>query len=182
MIEDIDRDAGSRAQLLAALVKMAGELGIRCIAEGIERQAEAEACAGLGFELGSGLPVRRPGAGSRAGRRRGLVMRRPRGPGLLGRLALALALVGLLPVGFAVRSLIGINQTALIEQAESLHLVAARTTAQQIVAVSRQPPGAGDLAGQRPGPGRPALGRGAAGAGPQPDAPGRAWASRGWWW
>ena len=56
-----------------------------------------------------------------------------RGPGLLGRLALALALVGLLPVGFAVRSLIGINRTALIEQAESLHLVAARTTAQQIV-------------------------------------------------
>ncbi|MFQ5349889.1 MAG: serine/threonine protein kinase, partial [Thermoanaerobaculia bacterium] len=60
-------------------------------------------------------------------------MRRLRGPGLLGRLALALALVGLLPVGFAVRSLIGINTGALIEQAESLHLVAARTTAQQIV-------------------------------------------------
>ena len=60
-------------------------------------------------------------------------MRWLRGPGLLGRLALALALVGLLPVGFAVRSLIGINNSALIEQSESLHLVAARTTAQQIV-------------------------------------------------
>ncbi len=59
-------------------------------------------------------------------------MRWPRGPGLLGRLALTLALVGLLPVGFAVRSLTGINQTALIEQAQSLHLVAAKTTAQQI--------------------------------------------------
>jgi serine/threonine-protein kinase len=56
-----------------------------------------------------------------------------RGPGLLGRLGLALALVGLLPMSFAVRSLIGINRSALIEQAESLHLVAARTTAQQIV-------------------------------------------------
>ncbi len=60
-------------------------------------------------------------------------MRRwPRGPGLLTRLALALALVGLLPVGFAVRTLIGINHTTLIEQAESMHLVAARTTARQI--------------------------------------------------
>jgi EAL domain-containing protein (putative c-di-GMP-specific phosphodiesterase class I) len=55
MIEGIDRDRGSRSQLLAALVKMAGELGIRSIAEGIERQAEAEACADLGFELGQGF-------------------------------------------------------------------------------------------------------------------------------
>ena len=60
-------------------------------------------------------------------------MRWPRGPGLLARLGLALALVGLLPVGFAVRSLIAVNQTALVEQAESLHLVAARTSAEQIV-------------------------------------------------
>lgn len=55
MIEDIDRDSGSRGQLLAALVKMAGELGIRSIAEGIERQAEADACVALGFELGQGF-------------------------------------------------------------------------------------------------------------------------------
>jgi EAL domain-containing protein (putative c-di-GMP-specific phosphodiesterase class I) len=55
MIEDIDRDGGSRGQLLAALVRMAGELGIRSIAEGIERQAEANACAELGFELGQGF-------------------------------------------------------------------------------------------------------------------------------
>ncbi len=55
MIEDIDRDTGGRSRLLAALVKMAGELGIRSIAEGIERQAEAEACAALGFELGQGF-------------------------------------------------------------------------------------------------------------------------------
>ena len=60
-------------------------------------------------------------------------MRRLRAPGLLARLGLALVLVGLLPVGFAVRSLIGVNQTAVVEQAESLHLVAARTSAQQIV-------------------------------------------------
>ncbi len=55
MIEDIDRDGGSRGRLLAALVKMAAELGIRSIAEGIERQAEADACAELGFELGQGF-------------------------------------------------------------------------------------------------------------------------------
>ncbi len=56
----------------------------------------------------------------------------PRGPGLLGRLALALALVGLLPVAFATRSLIRVNQTALTEQAEVLHSVAARTTAERV--------------------------------------------------
>ncbi|MFQ5349890.1 MAG: EAL domain-containing protein [Thermoanaerobaculia bacterium] len=55
MIEEIDRDSGSRGQLLAALVKMAGDLGIRSIAEGIERQAEADSCAELGFELGQGF-------------------------------------------------------------------------------------------------------------------------------
>lgn len=55
MIEDIDGDRGSRRRMLAALVKMAGELGIRCIAEGIERRAEAAACAELGFELAQGF-------------------------------------------------------------------------------------------------------------------------------
>ena len=55
MIERIDGDAGSRARLLRALVSMAADLGIRCIAEGIERQEEADACAELGFELGQGF-------------------------------------------------------------------------------------------------------------------------------
>jgi EAL domain-containing protein (putative c-di-GMP-specific phosphodiesterase class I) len=55
MIEDIDSDPGSRSQLLTALVKMADELGIRSIAEGIESQAEAETCAELGFQLGQGF-------------------------------------------------------------------------------------------------------------------------------
>ena len=66
MIEGIDADSGSRAKLLRALVGMAVDLGIRCIAEGIERQAEAEACAELGFELGQGflfgVPAPAPGA------------------------------------------------------------------------------------------------------------------------
>ena len=65
MIEGIDGDRGGRSRLLAALVKMAGELGIRCIAEGIEREAEAKACADLGFELGQGylfgMPEPAPG-------------------------------------------------------------------------------------------------------------------------
>jgi EAL domain-containing protein (putative c-di-GMP-specific phosphodiesterase class I) len=55
MIEGIDHETGSRRQLLAALVKMADDLGIRSIAEGIEREAETEACAELGFELGQGF-------------------------------------------------------------------------------------------------------------------------------
>ena len=54
MIEEIDREPGGRPKLLAALVEMATDLGIRCIAEGIEREAEAEVCAELGFELGQG--------------------------------------------------------------------------------------------------------------------------------
>ena len=66
MIEGIDRDRGSRRRLLAALVKMAADLGIRSIAEGIERQGEAEVCAELGFELGQGFlfgaPEPAPGA------------------------------------------------------------------------------------------------------------------------
>ncbi len=65
MIEGIDGDEGSRGRLLAALVRMAGELGIRSIAEGIERQPEADACAALGFELGQGflfgVPAPAPG-------------------------------------------------------------------------------------------------------------------------
>jgi serine/threonine-protein kinase len=60
-------------------------------------------------------------------------MRRPRGPGLLARLALALVLVGLLPVAFAVRSLVAIDRNAMIEQTQALHLVAARSTARQII-------------------------------------------------
>ena len=60
-------------------------------------------------------------------------MRWLRGPGLLARLGLALALVGLLPVGFAARSLIAIDRTAMVEQTQALHLVAARATARQII-------------------------------------------------
>ncbi len=34
---------------------MASDLGIRSIAEGLEREAEAATCAELGFELGQGF-------------------------------------------------------------------------------------------------------------------------------
>lgn len=67
MVEGIDRAGGSRAQLLTALVKMAADLGIRSVAEGIERRGEADACADLGFELGQGFlfGVPRPAPGGR---------------------------------------------------------------------------------------------------------------------
>ncbi|MFQ5351072.1 MAG: EAL domain-containing protein [Thermoanaerobaculia bacterium] len=55
MIAGLDRATDSQRQLLAALVKMAGDLGIRSIAEGIEHPAEAESCSELGFELGQGF-------------------------------------------------------------------------------------------------------------------------------
>ena len=53
-------------------------------------------------------------------------------PGLLARLILALGLVGLLPVAFTALRLIGLNQTAVTDQAKSLYAVAVRTTAERI--------------------------------------------------
>ncbi len=60
MIEGIDHDGGARRQLLSTLVGMADGMGIRSIAEGIEREAEVTTCAELGFELGQGFLFGRP--------------------------------------------------------------------------------------------------------------------------
>src|SRR6185436_3498666 len=54
--------------------------------------------------------------------------------GLLGRVALALAAVGLLPLALASLQLLRINQEALVEQVLRTHTVAATTAAERVAA------------------------------------------------
>ena len=54
LIQHIDRASPSRRSLVQGLVKMALELDIRLIAEGIETVAEANICRDLGFSFGQG--------------------------------------------------------------------------------------------------------------------------------
>ncbi len=57
---------------------------------------------------------------------------RRRGPGLLVQIAVALAIVGTLPLALAVWQLVAVNQGALFEQLLRTHTVAARTAADAI--------------------------------------------------
>jgi len=54
LIRDIDSASPQRQQVLSTLVRMAGDLGITSIAEGIETGAESETCAQMGFNLAQG--------------------------------------------------------------------------------------------------------------------------------
>jgi len=55
--------------------------------------------------------------------------RRSRRPGLLAQIAIALALVGIVPVALAVWQLVGVNREAMYDQVQRTHTVAARTAA-----------------------------------------------------
>jgi EAL domain-containing protein (putative c-di-GMP-specific phosphodiesterase class I) len=55
LIRDIDSASPSRQQVLSSLVRLALELGIEPIAEGIESSAEAKVCHDLGFPFGQGF-------------------------------------------------------------------------------------------------------------------------------
>lgn len=59
LIRRIDASAG-RQELVAALVKVMNDQGIRVIAEGIETSAEHDTCRQLGCELGQGFLIRHP--------------------------------------------------------------------------------------------------------------------------
>lgn len=50
----------SKQRVVRSLVAVARDLGARSIAEGIENEADARACAELGFELGQGFYFRKP--------------------------------------------------------------------------------------------------------------------------
>lgn len=62
LIREIDQAPAARISLLEGLAKMALELDINIIAEGLERQEELEFCRNLGFAFGQGylLSVPRP--------------------------------------------------------------------------------------------------------------------------
>lgn len=55
MVRDLDRASEGRHRLLESLVGTCRELGIETLAEGVERQAEAEAARAVGFELAQGF-------------------------------------------------------------------------------------------------------------------------------
>ena len=64
LIQDIHTASTQRQQMLAALVRMARDLGIEPLAEGVELAEEAEVCQQLGFTLAQGYLFGRPQAPS----------------------------------------------------------------------------------------------------------------------
>jgi len=60
LIQRIDKAGPERQMLLEALVRMARELGIVTLAEGVETEGEHLVCCQLGFEMGQGFFYGRP--------------------------------------------------------------------------------------------------------------------------
>jgi EAL domain-containing protein (putative c-di-GMP-specific phosphodiesterase class I) len=60
LIQGVHTASAARQQMLAALVHMARDLGIRALAEGVECQEESQTCHQMGFELGQGFHYGRP--------------------------------------------------------------------------------------------------------------------------
>jgi EAL domain-containing protein (putative c-di-GMP-specific phosphodiesterase class I) len=61
LVSGLDRAPDSRRRLVASLVAAARELRVRTLAEGVETEAEAEACRAAGFSLAQGYFFGRPG-------------------------------------------------------------------------------------------------------------------------
>lgn len=64
LIRDIDKRSAQQQQLVASLVRMVREIGIVALAEGVERDQEAEMCRELGFELAQGFFYGKPAPGT----------------------------------------------------------------------------------------------------------------------
>ncbi len=60
LVRDIHKGTAQRQQMLETLVRMAHDLGVRVLAEGIECQAEGDVCAQLGFDLAQGYHYGKP--------------------------------------------------------------------------------------------------------------------------
>lgn len=60
LIREIDKAPATRQSMVQTLVRMALELGICPLAEGVETAEEAETCTQLGFELAQGFYFGRP--------------------------------------------------------------------------------------------------------------------------
>ena len=54
LVHEIDRATPERQRMLASLVKIVKDLGIASLAEGVETEAEHEACRQMGFDFGQG--------------------------------------------------------------------------------------------------------------------------------
>lgn len=72
-VDGIDRHARS-AVIVSGLLRLAGDLGIEVVAEGVERQAEAELLGVLGCELAQGYRYGRPVAEETAAPGAGIVL------------------------------------------------------------------------------------------------------------
>ena len=59
-IRDLHRASGRRRDLVSTLVRMVTDMGVATVAEGIEVEAEAEACRAMGFEFAQGYLFGRP--------------------------------------------------------------------------------------------------------------------------
>lgn len=60
LIRGLDEAPASRTNMVASLVKVAADIGVVCLAEGIETAAEADACIRLGFAWAQGYHFGRP--------------------------------------------------------------------------------------------------------------------------
>jgi len=60
LIHGIDTASPQRRQVLALLVEMVRNLGIRSVAEGVETEGESDVCVSLGIDLGQGYLYGRP--------------------------------------------------------------------------------------------------------------------------
>lgn len=60
MIRGIDLAPKAKQQLLQTLVSMVSEMGIQCVAEGIETPQEFDTCFQMGFSMGQGYLMGRP--------------------------------------------------------------------------------------------------------------------------
>jgi EAL domain-containing protein (putative c-di-GMP-specific phosphodiesterase class I) len=55
LVHEIDRASPERQRMLASLVHIVGDLGIASLAEGVETEAEHEACRQMGFNFAQGF-------------------------------------------------------------------------------------------------------------------------------
>jgi EAL domain-containing protein (putative c-di-GMP-specific phosphodiesterase class I) len=60
LIRRLDTAPTARRRLVASLVEMVREMGVFCVAEGIERAGELTVCSDLGFDFGQGFYLGEP--------------------------------------------------------------------------------------------------------------------------
>jgi len=64
LIHDLDEASSQKQQMVSSLVRMARDIGIVPLAEGVERDEESCICSDLGFELGQGFFYGKPAPGT----------------------------------------------------------------------------------------------------------------------